>query len=106
MRADGYWKLTEADLKSLVVKGLIDQSTLEEIIRTSQARHPDRHADQMKSVWLNKSETIRLQSIHFYGGENFGQPFHWQAEIVAFTTHSALTQFFNRHHLKLPHMFY
>lgn len=50
MRAEGYWKLTEADLKSLVVKGLIDQSTLEEIIRTSQARHPDRHAERVKSV--------------------------------------------------------
>jgi len=106
MRAEGYWKLTEEDLDRLVELKLISSAKRNDIINASKARHPGRFANEIEMEWLNNAKTIRLQSIHFYGGENFGNPHHWVAEIVAFTTCSALRSFLNKYKLRLPHSFY
>ena len=94
------YKLTEGELRSLVGDGLVTPAQVQDITAASLARTPGKHAEYVVKVALNGPGTIVLQSIAFYGGENFGQPHHFVAEVVPLTTHSAFSRFLNAHHLR------
>jgi len=91
-----YWKLTEADLRALV-----SAADAERILTAAAERKPNKVARNMVSVPLNKPGTIRVQNVHFYGGENFGEPYHFPAEITCATTASAFSRFIRRRGLRL-----
>ena len=95
-----YYKLTEGELRSLVGDGLVTCEQVQDIVAASLARTPDRHADRVVSVPLNRAGTIEVRSIHFYGGENFGQPYRFLAEVVPVTTRSAFSRFLNARRLQ------
>jgi len=93
------YKLTEAELRCLVGHRLVTPAQVQEIVAASLARTPGQHADHVVRVPLNGPGTIVLQSIRFYGGENFGQPYRFLAEVVPLTMHSAFSRFLNVHRL-------
>lgn len=94
-----YWKLTEADLRALV-----PEADAARIRAAAAKRKPNKFARKVVSVPLNRPGTIRVQNVHFYGGENFGQPYHFPAEITCATTASAFSRFVRQRglHLGIP----
>lgn len=103
---DLYFKLTEKDLNLLQGKNLITQIQKEQLINQSKKRIPGQFDRNPFYIWLNKSETVRLSSIHFYGGEHFGEPYYWIAEIQSFTTNSHFSRWLNRYGLRYSIMTY
>jgi hypothetical protein len=97
-----YFKLAEKDLNQLQNLNLITQIQKEQLINQSKKRIPGQFDKNPLYIWLNKSETIRLSSIHFYGGEHFNEPYYFLAEMQSFTTNSHMSRFFNRYGLKYP----
>lgn len=91
-----YWKLTEAELRAL-----IPAADAERILAAARKRKPGRFARKVVAVPLNKPATIRVQNVHYYGGENFGKPYYFPAEITCATTGSAFSRFVNRRGLRL-----
>ena len=94
------YKLTEGELKSLVGEGLITTAQVQEIVAASLARTPGTHAENVVKVPLNKAGSITVRSIAFYGGEHFHKPYHFLAEVVPVTTHSAFSRFLNQNRLR------
>jgi hypothetical protein len=66
------------------------------IVERSGKRKPFRFDHNPVVVFLNKAKTIWVQSIHFYGGENFGEPYCFLAEITHKTSNSAFRRWINR----------
>ena len=91
-----YWKLTTATLKTLV-----SPADAERILAAAAKRKPGKFADEFVQVPLNKAKTIWVQNVHYYGGENFGKPYEFPAEITHNTTRSAFSRFVNRKGLRL-----
>jgi len=91
-----YWKLTEPELRALV-----SPDDAERILAAAKRRRPGRFARTVVDVPLNGPGTIRVQNVHYYGGENFGQPYHFPAEITCKTTPAAFSRFVNRRGLRL-----
>jgi hypothetical protein len=98
--SDLYFKLTGAELYMLYQKRLITLTNFEEIMYSSQNREPKTFNKNMVCAYLNKPQTIWVQSIHFYGGEHFGEPYYYKAEIRHTTTGSAFSRFLNKHDLQ------
>lgn len=95
-----YWKLTKEDIMELFDKQMLSFDQANSLMIQSKARpSPRQFDDNIVRYWLNKSKTIEITSIHFYGGEHFGEPYHWLAEIVSHTDRSHTTKFFNQHGL-------
>jgi hypothetical protein len=90
-----YWKLTETELRALV------PADAERILAAAAKRKPGKFARKVVSVPLNGPGTIHVQNVHYYGGENFGKPYHFPAEITHNTTRSAFSRFVNRKGLRL-----
>lgn len=90
-----YYKLTTAELKALLP---VDA---ERILAAAAKRKPGKHARKVVSVPLNGPATIWVQNVHFYGGENFGEPDAFPAEITHNTTAAAFSRFVNRHNFRL-----
>lgn len=88
---DYCWKLVEAELRQIVPNDVADA-----IVAMSKKRKPGKRAISPLRHYLNKPKTIWVQSIRFYGGENFGEPYYFLAEIKAITTRSAFSRFANR----------
>jgi hypothetical protein len=88
----GYnWKLTEERLRALV-----PAADANRIIAASKARKPNEWAECIERFPLNKRGTVWVQSVQFYGGEHFGEPYHFVAEIRHTTTDSAFSACVNR----------
>jgi hypothetical protein len=88
----GYnYKLTEAKLKALV-----PAADAERIVAAAAKRKPGKWARRIVSVALNKAKTVWVQNVQFYGGEHFGEPYHFPAEIRYATTGSAFHRCLNR----------
>lgn len=85
-----YWKLTEAELRALV------PADAERIMAAARKRKPGRFARKIESAPLNGPGTVRVQNVHYYGGEHFGEPFHFPAEITCATSGSAFQRCVNR----------
>ena len=96
-----YYKLTEKDMKRLVEKNLITEEDMESVMKNSLKRNPREYIENPFKLFLNKATTIVLQSIHFYGGENFNKPHYFLGEIQSLTTRSAFSRFVNKHKLEL-----
>ena len=96
-----YWKLTESETLSLIhdFPGLISQEDVLRILAASLAREPRQFAEKTERQYLNKAKTIWVQSIHFYGGEHFGKPNYYTAEITHTTTNSAFSRWLNQNNL-------
>jgi hypothetical protein len=93
------WKLTASELEKLGEQGLIYFHQIDKILETSRKRKPDTFAKEVVRFYLNKAQTIWVQSINYYGGENFKEPYHFLAEIKHTTTNSAFSSFFNKYSL-------
>ena len=87
-----FWKLTESELRNLVTANDADR-----IIAASRKRKPGKFAGEVVKVPLNKPGTIWVQSIHFYGGENFREPYYFLAEVTHTTSNSAWSRFAKKH---------
>jgi hypothetical protein len=98
--SDLIYKLTESELAELAIRGLITEDQCEEILARSRQREPGKFDTAPVRQWLNKPKTIWVQSIHFYGGENFKQPYYFLAEVKHSTTESAWSRFVNQHNLR------
>ncbi len=94
-----YFKLTREDIIKLFDKQLLSFDQANALIVRSKARPLDEIDENAVKYWLNKSKTIEISSIHYYGGEHFGDPYHWLAEITSHTDQSHTTKFFNEHEL-------
>ena len=94
-----YYKLSEAELDLLATKGLLTPEQVAQVKAQSLAREPGTFDRQPLRFWLNKAQSIYVQSIHYYGGEHFGKPHHFLAEIGHCTTHSHLSGFMHRNGL-------
>jgi hypothetical protein len=91
-----YYKVTYNELDSLVKNGIITRENKDEILTASLSRTPGLFANKgIVTVSLNKAKTIFLSSIRFYGGENFGEPYFFVAEIYHKTTQSAFSRFWH-----------
>ena len=85
-----YYKLNPTELREVAK---VDAAEIE---RASKERKPGQFAYKIVKVYLNKARTIWVQSIHCYGGEHFGRPYHFVAEVAHATTHNAFTRCLNR----------
>ncbi len=85
-----FYKLNREELKLAVPE---KATTLEE---ASKKRKPCKFAKQVVKFYLNKAKTVWIQSIHYYGGEHFGKPYHFVAEITHTTTNSAFSRCLNK----------
>lgn len=90
-----YWKLTLEEINLLVESGCISIADASYVIAISRSRQPGKFNGLTVRVPLNKSGTIWLQPIHYYGGEHFGEPYHFLAEITHDTRASAFSRFVN-----------
>jgi hypothetical protein len=97
-----YYKLTENELRSLVTDCRespfahdVSDADVDRILEASRARTPGQFADEVVKVPLNRAGTVQVRSIHFYGGEHFGKPHHFLAEVVSLTTNSCFSRFLN-----------
>jgi hypothetical protein len=93
----GYnYKLTADELAALV-----PAADAERIVAAAAKRKPGKWARRIVSVALNKAKTVWVQNVQFYGGEHFGEPHHFPAEIRYATTESAFRRCVNRLGLRL-----
>ena len=97
MTLGGYnYKMTAAQLRALVTP-----TDFVRIVAAAKIRKPGKWAKHIVRVALNKVGTVWVQNVQFYGGENFGQPHHFLAEIRYATTESAFRHCINRLGLRL-----
>lgn len=89
------YKLTEAALTALVPT----DSTC--IVAAAAKRKTSKWARHIVRVFLNQAKTVWVQNVRYYGGENFGKPYHFPAEIRHATTESAFRRCVNRLGLRL-----
>jgi hypothetical protein len=93
----GYnYKLTEMDLRNL-----LPAADAKRIITAAAKRKPGKRARRIVRVFLNKARTVWVQNVQYYGGENFGEPYRFPAEIRYATTESAFSRCINRLGLQL-----
>lgn len=105
-----FYKLNEQEINRLAETGLISHSDKETLITQSLKREAGKFAKNEFKIYLNEAKSIYIQSIHFYGGEHFGKPYHFLAEISYLTTRSAFSGFMNKNSLgwvkaKMPHTY-
>ena len=90
-----YYKLKLEDIQDLQEKGIICVQHVDAVIAASQLRKAGKFAEPKHrfKLAINQAKTIFLNSINFYGGENFGDPYCFLAEITHNTSPSAFTKF-------------
>jgi hypothetical protein len=96
MHIPTHYKLTEGDLHALAADCGVSAADVDRIIEASRARQPHQSTTDVVRVPLDRAGNITVRSIQLYGGERFGQPYHYLAEVVSLTTHSAFSRFLNR----------
>jgi len=89
---DRKYKLTESELDRMMFRGVISTQQRDLLVQTSKMRMPNYYATNQFRAGLNQRGTIMINSINFYGGENFNEPYHFLAEI----THQASKSVFNK----------
>jgi hypothetical protein len=85
------YKLTEAELRHI-----FPAADVSRIVVASKERKPGKWAKRIVKVALNKAKSVWVQNVQFYGGEHFGEPYHFPAEIRYATTESAFRRCVNR----------
>ena len=93
------YKLIESELDRMVYRGVISMEQRDLLIRTSKLRKPNCYAKNQFQIVMNQCGTIKINSINRYGGEDFGRPFHFLAEIVHNTTPSVFTRFMHERNI-------
>ena len=94
-----YLKLHDSEVAAFIAGKLITFEQADQIFVRSLQREPGERDSSPVKFWLNKPETIWVQSIEFYGGENFGEPYCFLAEICHCTTESAFSRFLHKHNI-------
>ena len=94
-----YFKLRRNDIIELFDKQMLSFDQANALMEQSKARPIGDFDDNIVKYWLNKSKTIEITSIHYYGGEHFGNTYYWLAEIKSYTDWSHTNGFFNKHEL-------
>lgn len=90
-------------LKQEELEKFLPEADVKRIVERSLARKPLTFDRNPVVIYLNKPETIWVQSIHYYGGENFNEPYFFVAEITHRTSNSAFRRWINR--CPLPNVF-
>ena len=85
------YKLTRGELAALV-----PAAEAKRIVEAAKARKPGKWARRIVTVALNRAKTVWVQNVRFYGGEHFGKPYHFPAEIRYATTESAFSRCLHR----------
>ena len=83
---NNYYKLEAKEIRQLVDKKIITSEQATELIETSLKRKPSEFADDVLKICIDKRRKIYINSIHFYGGENFNRPYFFLAELTCETT--------------------
>jgi hypothetical protein len=91
MQPAWYHKLKREELEKF-----LPEAGVKRIVDKSMLRKPGTFDNNPVKVYLNKPQTIWVQSIHFYGGENFDEPYFFVAEITHRTTNNAFSRWINR----------
>jgi hypothetical protein len=94
-----YYKLKADELWSLVSRGLINATDVAIIQSTSLQRTPHAFSTKKHKITLNQANSIFLNSINYYGGEHFNEPYYFVAEITHCTNASAFSRFMNKHNI-------
>ena len=94
-----YYHKLKSDELSKFVSALDARS----ILIAAHERKPNKFAPLIVKVFLNKAKTIWVQNVHYYGGENFNQPYYFVAEITHCTSNSAFRRWINR--CPMPNVF-
>lgn len=98
------YKLTETELDRMAYRGVISFKERDLLVNASKIRKPFYYANNCFQISMNGRGTIALNSIDFYGGEDFGEPFHFLAEITHDTTQSVFTRFMRENQIpRHPH---
>jgi len=83
-------------LKSDELQKFVSTFAFDAILKAAKERKPNSFAERIVKVFLNKANTIWVQNVHYYGGENFNEPYCFVAEITHCTTNSAFRRWMNR----------
>jgi hypothetical protein len=95
------WKLTMDGIDDLVSKNLVTQTDADQLVQKSLQRKPGTFDHRPIRFYLNKAKSIWVQSIHYYGGDHFKQPYYFLAEICHVTTNSCFSRFVNKYNPKM-----
>ena len=87
------YKLTESELDRMAFRGVITPDQRDLLIKASKMREPNYYNHSRFQIGMNKRGTIMLNSIIKNGGEIFGEPYHFLAEIKHTTTPSVFHRF-------------
>jgi len=89
------YKLTGRELDRLVENGIISHSEVIDLKTASLMREPGEFANRQDEVsfLFNPSGGSVIRSIHFYGGEHFGEPYCFLAEVVVHGNHDSFYRF-------------
>lgn len=93
------YKLTEKELDRMMFRGVISPQHHAILILTSRLRAAGTPAQQRFQMGMNGCGTILLNSINENGGETFGKPYHFLAEITHTTTPSVFKRFLRRYRI-------
>jgi hypothetical protein len=86
------YKLTEAELDRMTLRGLLSFKQRDLLVETSKLRLPNTPAQQRFQMALHWRGTVMLNSINTNGGDKFNEPYHFVAEI----THTLTPRFFKK----------
>ena len=89
------YKLTKKELGKLVDKDIISEDIAIALKTASLKREPGKFAKKQDKVKFpfNPSGGSNITSINYYGGEHFGKPYCFLAEIVVYGSHDNFHRF-------------
>lgn len=93
------YKLTELELDRMAFRGVISFEDRDLLIKTSRLREPGYYASRRYQMAMNGRGTIMLNSVNFNGGETFGEPHHFLAELTHTTTPGVFNRFIHANNI-------
>jgi hypothetical protein len=100
------WKLNAKEIRKLVKQNIITSKQATDIIEASLKRAPHTFDDNVLKICVDKKREIYINSIHFYGGENFNKPYYFLAEMTCLTTYRRFVNFCRKHNIPMRHFNY
>jgi hypothetical protein len=82
IRDKNRYKLTEQELDRMTYRGIITPSQRDILINVSKEREPGYYSNSRYQLGLTPNGSVMLNSVIYNGGESFGEPYHFVAEIT------------------------
>ena len=90
------YKLSKINLLDMAAVGILESDEAWAIVAAASEREPNKWAEKVEKVYLDNAGKIWVQNVAFYGGEHFGEPYYFVAEIRHKTSNSAFSRWWNR----------